>query len=27
LFELDMMKVMSYDTSHEEVYNASIMKT
>jgi len=26
-FELVMMKVMPYDPSHEEVYNAFIMKT
>jgi len=26
-FELAMMKVMPYDPSHEEVYNAFIMKT
>jgi len=27
LFELATMKVMPYDHSHEEVYNAFIMKT
>jgi len=26
-FELVMMEVMPYDPSHEEVYNAFIMKT
>jgi len=26
-FELVMMKVMPYDPSHEEIYNAFIMKT